>query len=105
MSGFRANPRTGHLERVKRIIGYCMKFKHAAIRYRTKCPDYSSLPDDWDMTPYSNVKEEIPHNCPEPLGKPVITTTWVDANLYHDFLTGRSVTGNWRYSYGQPNHN
>ena len=22
-----------------------------------------------------------------------ITTTWVDANLYHDFMTGRSVTG------------
>ena len=29
----------------------------------------------------------------EPLGNQVITTTWVDANLYHDFITGRSVTG------------
>ena len=45
------------------------------------------------MTPYGNVREEIPNDCPTPLGNPVITTTWVDANLYHDFITGRSVTG------------
>ena len=29
----------------------------------------------------------------KPLGLPVITTAWVDANLCHDFLTGRAVTG------------
>ena len=46
------------------------------------------------MTPYRNVQEEIPGNCPMELGNPVITTTWVDANLYqHDFMTGRSFTG------------
>ena len=38
------------------------------------------------MTPYSNVREEIPDDCPTLLGNPVITTTWVDANLYHDFM-------------------
>ena len=27
MSGYRANPRKGHLDRVKQIIGYCHKFK------------------------------------------------------------------------------
>jgi hypothetical protein len=30
---------------------------------------------------------------PEPLGKPVVTTTYVDANLYHCMLTGKSVSG------------
>ena len=30
---------------------------------------------------------------PKALGKSVVTTTYVDANLYHDLLTGRSVTG------------
>ena len=39
------------------------------------------------------MSEELPYNMPEPLGKPVITTTYEDANLYHDYLTGRSVTG------------
>ena len=77
-------------------LNYAVKFKHATLQYRTKCPDYSNLPTaryDWNMTPYGNVPEEIPDDCPTPLGNPVITTTWVDANLYHDFMTGRSVTG------------
>eukprot|EP00957_Ditylum_brightwellii_P168038 12792005-Ditylum_brightwellii.AAC.1 len=30
---------------------------------------------------------------PEPCGKPVMTTTFVDANLLHDVITGRSCTG------------
>ena len=30
---------------------------------------------------------------PEPKGKPVLTTTFVDANLLHDVITGRSCTG------------
>jgi hypothetical protein len=35
-----------------------------------------------------------PMNCfPIPLGKPVVLTHFVDANLYHDWITGRSVTG------------
>eukprot|EP00957_Ditylum_brightwellii_P081352 6188417-Ditylum_brightwellii.AAC.1 len=29
----------------------------------------------------------------EPRGKPVMTTTFVDANLFHDVITGRSYTG------------
>lgn len=45
ISGFRAAPRKGHLERVKRIYGYLSKFKHATIRVRTKEPDYSDIPD------------------------------------------------------------
>ena len=30
---------------------------------------------------------------PVPHGKPVITTTYEDANLYHDYLTSRLATG------------
>jgi hypothetical protein len=42
---------------------------------------------------YGNVQEQIPHDIPEPLGNPVVTTTFKDANLYHDMITGRAVTG------------
>ena len=35
----------------------------------------------------------MPHDSPKPLGKMVTTVTNMDANLYHDMLTGRSVTG------------
>ena len=37
--------------------------------------------------------EAIPDDAPTALGKPVVMTHYVDANLYHDLLTGRSVTG------------
>jgi Reverse transcriptase (RNA-dependent DNA polymerase) len=95
MSSSRAAPRQGHLERLKRIYGYLSKMRHAAIRIRTEEPDYSDLPDlepDWARSVYGEVKELLPHGAPEPLGKHVTTTHYVDANLMHCLITGRSVT-------------
>jgi hypothetical protein len=59
-------------------------------------PDYSDIPDpphDWAYTCYAGAREELPVNAPPPLGKAVLTTSYVDANLYHDLISGRSVTG------------
>ena len=95
MSRFRLAPKIGHLERMKRLYGYLAKTKHFAIRYRTKEPDYSPLPKqeyEWTRTVHGNIKEEIPKDIPKPLGKRVITTTFLDANLLHDLVTGKSVT-------------
>jgi hypothetical protein len=39
------------------------------------------------------VTEDIPTDAPKPLGKYVLLTHYLDANLYHDMLTGRSVSG------------
>ena len=44
------------------------------------------------MTAYGNVKEEIQKDIPKPIGKRVITTTFLDANLLHDIVAGKSVT-------------
>ena len=96
MSGFRVAPRQGHLDRVKRLYGYLSKMKDAVIRIRTEEPDYSGLPDqdfDWAYSVYGNVEEIIPHDAPEPLGRYVTLTHYVDANLFHDMISGRSVTG------------
>ena len=96
MSSFRAAPRKGHLERVKRIYGYLCKMKHATIRVRTSEPDYSDIPIpdyDWAYSIYGDVTEIKPSDAPEPLGKRVTQTTYVDANLLHDLVTGRSVAG------------
>jgi hypothetical protein len=96
LSSFRSAPRVGHLERAKRVVRYLAKFKHGAIKFRTKMPDYSDLPDnkpDWTGTIYRDASEDVPTDAPRPLGKPVILTRYVDANLYHDWLDGRSVTG------------
>ena len=55
--------------------------------------EHSVPTHDWMYSVYGDVTEELPHNMPTPKGKPVQTTTYVDANLYHDYSTGRSVTG------------
>ena len=70
--------------------------KHATIRICTNELDFSDLPNikpDWSKSIYGDVKEIIPEDKTEPLGKWVTLTHFVDANLMHDILTGRSVTG------------
>ena len=96
LSRFRACPRQGHLDRVKRVHGYLLRFKHSVVRVNTNEPNYDRIPHkvyDWEHTCYRGAKEEIPKDAPEPKGKPVVTTTCVDANLLHDLISGRSVTG------------
>ena len=59
-------------------------------------PDYSDLAYkeyDWERSVYGKVREQIPEDAPTPKGKPVATTTYTDANLYHDLATGRAVSG------------
>ena len=77
------------------MYGYFYKTKHYTIRFRTKELEYQHLPEqdfDWSTTVYCKVTEEMPKDAPELLGKPVITTTSLDANPYHDPITCRSVT-------------
>jgi hypothetical protein len=107
MSGFRVAPRQGHLDRVRRICGFLAKMKHGFIRIRTEEPDYSSIPEqhyDWSRSVYGEVKELIPDDIPTPKGKRVISTSYVDANLYHDLVTGRSVTGVLHFVNQTPVH-
>ena len=42
---------------------------------------------------YGDISEMIVEDIPMPCGNPVVTTTYKDANLFHDFVTGRAVTG------------
>jgi len=95
MSRFRVDPKEGHLSRLKRIYGYVRFSKDCGIRYRTQEPDYSALPPQifsWARSVYGDVKELLPADAPPPKGKKVVLTTYVDANLLHDQITGRSVT-------------
>ena len=92
-------PLKGHLQRAKRVVGYLKKFPHAAIRFRTGIPNYEAVygeePEkyDWMYTVYGDSSEEIPSNAPPPKGKCVCLSTFADANLMHDFTTGKSATG------------
>jgi hypothetical protein len=96
LSSFRAMPRQGHLDRIKRVYAYLCKFRHGTIRYRTEMPDVSDyeFPQrDWHDTPFYDSKEEYPTNLPTPRGNPVLMTTFVDANLGHDKISGKSCSG------------
>ena len=95
---FRANPRQGHLDRLRRVVGYMKKKRGGAIRFRTGIPDWeNSFPEpikyDWMESVYGCPQEEIDPQAPTPKGKYVRTTSFVDANLMHDVVTGRSCTG------------
>ena len=95
LSRFRAQPRKGHLDRAKRIVGCLLFLPDVTIRFRTGEPDFSSLKDqeyDWTRSVYSGACEQIPHDIPKPLGKHVQTIHYVDANLHDDLATGKAVT-------------
>ena len=69
--------------------------KHGTLQFQVHEPDYSDLPEkhyDWSSV-YGEVSELLPEDTPDPLGKHVTLTHYVDANLFHNTLTGRSVTG------------
>ena len=106
LSRYRAMPRKGHLTRAQRVYGYLKRTKHFRIRYRTGLPDWDDTIDDvtydWAHSVYGNVKEELPQDAPEPLGRSVVLSTFKDANLYHDFTTGRPVTGILHFINGTP---
>ena len=48
---------------------------------------------DWSRDVYKECKEEIPQDAPIPYGKKVTLIHYFDANLMHDVLSGKSVTG------------
>ena len=99
LSRFRHCPRQGHIDRLKRVCGYIRKFPQGAIQFHMGIPDHESIfgeqPNkyNWMETVYGCPTEEIPKDAPEPKGNLVCTSTYCDANLLHDLITGRSATG------------
>ena len=56
----------------------------------------SDMPEaiyDWEESVYGKVSEVVPADAPEPLGKHVVAASCRGANLCHNILSGRSVTG------------
>ena len=68
--------------------------KHATLRFRIHEPAYSDLSSkehEWSSV-YGEVQEHMLEKAFPPLGKQVTLTHYVDANLFHDALSGSSVT-------------
>jgi len=59
-------------------------------------PNHENTPvqkNDLGNTAYSNSEEEFSAEAPEPKGKRVVLTHYYDANLMHDVISGKLVTG------------
>ena len=96
LSSFRAQPRVGHLERVKRVYAYLINHRHYRIRFDVKRPNHDHTPvptHDWSNTAYGNGVEKLPDDAPALKGETVVLTHYYDANLMHDILSGKSVSG------------
>jgi hypothetical protein len=97
LSSFRAQPRQEHLDRIQRIYGFLCRFKHFKLRFRVDEPDYSGIPKmqeyEWEHSVHGNPTEDIPTDSPPPLGKRIVLTHYFDANLMHNVLSGKPVTG------------
>jgi len=93
---FRAMPGHGHLDHVKRMHGHLSKMRHATIKIRTDAPDYSAIPVkmcEWERSCYADAEEETLPDSPKPKGKSITMTSYFDANLYNDVISGKAVTG------------
>ena len=94
-----------HELRMKRIYDYVRKNPKSAVRFRTHKPDFFNFEYkeyDWAYSVYGNVREQIPENLDDPLGESVIVWAYTDANLYHDYVTGRATTGIILFINGTP---
>ena len=92
---FDPTPKQGHLQRMMRIFGYLKNYPQYGITIDTDdhpLPSMEEIAVNWEEQ-YPCHGEELPPGMPIPKGKPILLTTYVDADHAHDQLTRRSVTG------------
>ena len=91
-----AMPRKGNLHQLFHVFAYLKNKHNARLVFDPSYPDINlddyELDKDWTKF-YGNVREAIPENAPEPLGKEFIMRAYVDADHAGDKLTRRSRTG------------
>ncbi|KAL7528322.1 hypothetical protein ACHAXR_005938, partial [Thalassiosira sp. AJA248-18] len=100
MSSHLALPREGHLKEVLHIFAHLKKHHNAEMVFDPSEPevDLSLFPkEDWSYsiysTPGSELKEELPADMPDPLGKQFTMRVFVDADHAGDNVTRRSRSG------------
>ena len=85
-----------HLKRIKRIYRCLCGCEYGAIRFSTEDPGIADMHEDhrdWEDSARGDVEEVFHTKVPGPLGKYVVSISNHDANLWHNIVAGRSVTG------------
>ena len=96
LSSHLALPREGHLEAAYGIFAYLNKHDRSKLVMDCNYPRVDEsvfYTTDWSRSVYTDAKEEIPKDAPEPLGNPVTISVFVDASHAGDMTTRRSHTG------------
>ena len=69
IASFRAQPRVGHLDCLKRMYGYVYKTRKYSLKYRTGIQDItefnSRIRMDWTKSTYGDCVEEIQDDAPK----------------------------------------
>jgi len=95
LARFQACPREGHLDQLFHIFAYLKRYNRSSLVFDWTEPnlDESQFSGcDWKEY-YPGAAEAIPTNMPEPRGKSVSTTCFVDADHAGCRLTRRSHSG------------
>ena len=86
MSQYLASPWLGHLEGLYNIFEYLKKHDMYRLLFGLFIPKFDESLFSSGMTAwkdfYGYIEEELPPGMPEPLGKSVYTTCFVDSNHY-----------------------
>ena len=96
LSRYNAAPREGHFKAMMRVFGYLKGYIKGKIIFDTNhmnIEDAKFVDSALWTEMYPGAEEELPVDLPEPKMKEVEITTYFDASLGCDMLTGRSVTG------------
>jgi hypothetical protein len=78
------------------MVGYFAMMRFTQLRVLTGEPDYSELENNeynWAKSMYGDTKEQLPEGISDPLGNYTMLSHYYNANLYHNVVTGQTVTG------------
>ena len=84
LSAYQASPRRGHFEQVIHIFAFLKEHQKLTLYFDATKPDLDpglflgSTPEEFRER-YGDAKEELPPHMPEPRGRIVTTTAYVDA--------------------------
>ena len=93
MSSYSAAPRSGHLDAVLHIFAYLATHNRSRIVMDDGYyPHVEAAAADWREF-YPDARDVLPPDMPEPLGRPVQITMFVDASHATNLVTRQSRTG------------